>query len=693
MDDESLCPGECDVCTDGTCTDDQSLCPGECDDCSNGTCVDDTSNCEDPVHFTCIDGDCVCTADEEWTAGDPIVAATIDYPEDGDVFGVGMIVPLSCSGASDPDYHGYCENNEWHEDYPEDSLVYEWTATAGTVTDSEGAEGSWTAPDTPGGATITVTVDDEDAEGRDDGEVATSVSVTVVKADLDIEGVDDADEEDPGGFVAVDDGLNIYLSAGPAVEGATVELETTASSGQIELYSDPELSVNIGLNPSWDSDAVPGTLYVKGISACSGPRQITLKLSYIADGSTRHSDTVKLTVVEVSLAVESNVAHGGGYECMEGRELTFTATASGGFPCGLTNPITFTFFSWGADGTIRTDSDWSTDRTEAHDWTVEDVLGGDADHKYLSHNTASASNDGAFAMSNDIPVDVYELWIEYLRDSGTGKDWKVVVNGSIAYSAIASAHCTSWEWDMEDGVPDVWNPTGGTSKTGTGMSIPNSDMPSSNSKFGDAYGTVNVYCEDADGSEHQFYSTSMNPSEKTRVFFDKSASTNPDGSVPNWYYYWKSGNVCGINSDVHYDAGGDFGYYIPGQDHVHVQDSAPTTNTGPETYTKVPGDSVTVTGQGVGIDCVAETIGHEKYHKYIYETYNGQADTDSDGIPDSIESTMDGINTFVHDPDSYNMGGHYSSYGDNELRCRKKELSPGIAVYPDRDWSEDGRQW
>lgn len=105
-------------------------------------------------------------------------------------------------------------------------------------------------------------------------------------------------------------------------------------------------------------------------------------------------------------------------------------------------------------------------------------------------------------------------------------------------------------------------------------------------------------------------------------------------------------------------------------------------------------DFITVTGTGSGIDCVAETIAHEKYHKYIYDTYNGQTDTDGDGVPDSVESTLFGINTLPNDPDTYNMGGSYSSYGDNEIRCRKKELNTGITVYPSKDWSDtNGKQW
>ena len=127
----------------------------------------------------------------------------------------------------------------------------------------------------------------------------------------------------------------------------------------------------------------------------------------------------------------------------------------------------------------------------------------------------------------------------------------------IAYGAIASSDCTSWDWDMEDGFPDAWNPTGGNAKSGTGLVIPNTDKArASNDWFGDAYGTVNVFCEDGEGTNYRFYSTSMSPSRKTQVFFEPDTdvdgntvivSSAPDypltAKPPAWFVFWKDGDV------------------------------------------------------------------------------------------------------------------------------------------------------
>jgi hypothetical protein len=121
--------------------------------------------------------------------------------------------------------------------------------------------------------------------------------------------------------------------------------------------------------------------------------------------------------------------------------------------------------------------------------------------------------------------------------------------------------------------------------------------------------------------------------------------------------------------------------------------SAPSTNTGHETYVKNDGVStITVTGQGKGIQCVAETVAHENNHLVIFNLFAGDpGGSDSDGIPDVEEPTFQDVNTDKSDPDTYNMGEAYSGYGDNEIRCRLREL--GTTTYnPEKDWANPGKQ-
>ncbi len=100
------------------------------------------------------------------------------------------------------------------------------------------------------------------------------------------------------------------------------------------------------------------------------------------------------------------------------------------------------------------------------------------------------------------------------------------------------------------------------------------------------------------------------------VFFAKSASNYPNAGsskTPNWFQYWREGNVCGIPQDAIFDGTDDFiyGYVYPGFDtKLRLGNLAAATNSGPEEYISnitVPGSSpprsygrLTVTGKGRG---------------------------------------------------------------------------------------------
>jgi hypothetical protein len=89
---------------------------------------------------------------------------------------------------------------------------------------------------------------------------------------------------------------------------------------------------------------------------------------------------------------------------------------------------------------------------------------------------------------------------------------------------------------------------------------------------------------------------------------------------------------------------------------------------------------------------VAETVAHELYHLTLHTLLAGRADGDGDGIADADEASLDGINSDPADPNTFNMGGGYGGYGDDEIRCRKKELTPGITVNASDDWANPGSQ-
>ena len=194
--------------------------------------------------------------------------------------------------------------------------------------------------------------------------------------------------------------------------------------------------------------------------------------------------------------------------------------------------------------------------------------------------------------------------------------------------------------------------------------------------------------------------------EKTMVeiFFYKTAFNHPGSArVPNWFYYWQEGGVCGIDATVFFDASDDenFGYCDPptSGSKVFLTENSPETNNGPLRYTSRTAGygSVSAVGKGKGIKCVAETIEHERHHIWIYDQFHAgiaaapDTDADKDGVPKAKEPALDGLRTDPDDPNTYNVP-QYPTIGDDEVRCRKKELRLTIPYYPKKDWADPGCQ-
>ena len=110
-----------------------------------------------------------------------------------------------------------------------------------------------------------------------------------------------------------------------------------------------------------------------------------------------------------------------------------------------------------------------------------------------------------------------------------------------------------------------------------------------------------------------------------------------------------------------------------------------------------------VGGDGKGIQCVAETVVHELNHLIVYgdtvantfPTVN--PDNDNDNIADVLESNYQEMVSNPADPDSYNMKNFapsYFSYGDDEVRCRLKEIGfiKFVTLKPNADWANPGCQ-
>ncbi len=427
-------------------------------------------------------------------------------------------------------------------------------------------------------------------------------------------------------------------------------------------------------------------------------------------------------------------------ECMEGRVVTFTATVSQNFPVSSSEPATYKFYFREADGSYWTKTVTSALSTCETDAQADDVPSGDADHKFSTPNMVEViSDDETASVSSDILwIDVYELWILSFRDAMTAKDWKVVVGENIEYNATASSDCTNWLWDMPEGIPDRWNPTGVTSKSGSSMVIPTSDMPEASdwNHFGAAYGKVTVSCTDGAGNVYSFSSHDMSPSKDASVFFDPSGTVHPpddqsgvfanQGEYPteNWFYYWRAALIPNV-PEVYYKVVPDKfpGWYQPYLENgpVTVTDAlnpnfaAPYSHFNDILHYRFTQQQLNIAAQQwgcivtrptmegkQGIDYFYTVVTHELKHRSDHETGLGFPDGDGDLVSDNVDPAPSEING-TRMVESYDWTGYDWSNptnlptpiiapvnGDKEFSARQVE---GVTAPTSKDWSKGGKQW
>jgi len=129
-----------------------------------------------------------------------------------------------------------------------------------------------------------------------------TVKVNVVEADLDITYVPEAEEEDPGGFVAKGGSRKkIILTARPTT-ARPVNLDVTAGEGKVEIYSAATGGSPLGNHLEYTGD-MPLYLYVQGVAASDDPQDVELTLDAAPPGGEHFTDTVNFTVVGVDLVV------------------------------------------------------------------------------------------------------------------------------------------------------------------------------------------------------------------------------------------------------------------------------------------------------------------------------------------------------------------------------------------------------
>lgn len=384
------------------------------------------------------------------------------------------------------------------------------------------------------------------------------------------------------------------------------------------------------------------------------------------------------SILSVSVEAENGLS-----QCMEGRSVTFTATAQGTVPSGTA--IIYTFHFQRADGTPWTATVTSSGLQATYTAVCDRVLDGDVDHYFdTSISVDARCGSGSTVSSSPIAIRVFELWIKRFEHAASHKAWQVVVGENIEYEAITSDDARNWVWDMEDGFPDQWNPTGGNAKMGSGMRIPTTDLPSSNNAFGDSYGTANVSCEDGEGNSHQIYSSDLDPAKSAKVFFRRDDTNHPGGSTPNWFYYWGQFIPRGRIATLTYNAGlNGYGSTDPQARSTEISGLAGGLND--------------ETGHD-GIHCYYETLAHESHHIVLWEGWwgvggspVGSDDTDNDTYPDSWESSDAEAIAYgfvVGNDDSYGIANS-AGYRYEEAKSRAIEHALNSSAYDSSDWSYD----
>jgi hypothetical protein len=144
--------------------------------------------------------------------------------------------------------------------------------------------------------------------------------------DLDFGAVSDNDEEDPGGFLCVNDdddngnGVPDKDEAGPTVgendlvpltivvngeQTGTLTLDAISGANRVKLYENPDRSNPVSLPQSWPLLGLPKTfavtLYVEGVDASAAVRDVEFLLEFNSIAGTFCEDTVLLTSYQLWL--------------------------------------------------------------------------------------------------------------------------------------------------------------------------------------------------------------------------------------------------------------------------------------------------------------------------------------------------------------------------------------------------------
>jgi len=200
-------------------------------------------------------------------------------------------------------------------------------------------------------------------------------------------------------------------------------------------------------------------------------------------------------------------------------------------------------------------------------------------------------------------------------------------------------------------------------------------------------------------------------SKEFKVFFERDGYDSwwqrRISHEPNWFVYWKGdrdGAVLHLTNFRYNPALSGRGEFAP-PDRLSVGPSTVNPKRDISGASSI-GQLIWVNIRG-GIYAVADTVAHERYHKWVYDMWNNDwrdaVDSDrnppfDDELPDFYETTVSG--TWNNDTDTHDIARFfhsartphpYSLYGDQEYMARVTAKTNSVAI-PARDWANPGSQ-
>ena len=192
-----------------------------------------------------------------------------------------------------------------------------------------------------------------------------------------------------------------------------------------------------------------------------------------------------------------------------------------------------------------------------------------------------------------------------------------------------------------------------------------------------------------------------------KLFFEKWGDEDGD-SEPNWFEHWATDGAVPRLGEAYYDPTmGGYGCFGCTGTRVEISPSAAGQHYSSPIVLNTYFGTERFGGPSVkGIDCAAEVVAHEFYHKWVWQnwqaggTWVGKTDSDEgtptsdydDDLPDDYENTVS--HTWNNDTDTYDLEHKkyyvYKYYGDQEYMAMK--TGSATTGDPGRDWANPGKQ-